>query len=78
MILNHYKKCYIYPYYAFPSWYLEPALKPGWANFIFGPTFDLENFSCLVNLPFLFVLRKVTLLRGVGESRGQNPQRYML
>ena len=27
--------------------------------------FDLENFSGLVNLPFLFVLRKVTLLRGL-------------
>ena len=35
------------------------------ANFFFGPTSDLENFSRLVNLPFLFVLRKVTLLRGL-------------
>ena len=35
------------------------------ANFFFGPTSDLENFSHLVNLPFLFVLRKVTLLRGL-------------
>ena len=31
------------------------------ANFFFGPTSDLENFSRLVNLPFLFVLRKVTV-----------------
>ena len=35
------------------------------SQFFFGPTSDLENFSRLVNLPFLFVLRKVTLLRGL-------------
>ena len=35
------------------------------ANFFFGPTSDLENFSRLANLPFLFVLREVTLLRGL-------------
>ena len=42
-----------------------PLVSPSRANFFFGPTFDLENFSHLVNLPFLFVLRKVTLLRGL-------------
>ena len=31
----------------------------------FGPTSDLEIFSRFVNLPFLFVLWKVTLLRGL-------------
>ena len=47
---------------------LHPTIdnrQPTRANFFFGPTSDLENFSRLVNLPFLFVLRKVTLLRGL-------------
>ena len=42
----------------------QVARIAGLANF-FEPTSDLENFSRLVNLPFLFVLRKVTLLRGL-------------
>ena len=33
--------------------------------FIFWGASDFENFSRLVNLPFLFVLRKVTVLRGL-------------
>ena len=35
------------------------------SQFFLGPHSDLENFSRLVNLPFLVVLRKVTLLRGL-------------
>ena len=41
------------------------SVETGLGQFFFGPTSDLENFSRLVNLPFLFVLRKVTLLRGL-------------
>ena len=36
--------------------------NPDRANFFFGRTSDLENFSCFVNLPFFFVLRKATLM----------------
>ena len=36
-------------------------VPPTRANFFFGRTSDLENFSCFVNLPFFFVLRKATL-----------------
>ena len=34
---------------------------PPRANIFFGRTSDLEKFSCFVNLPFFFVLRKATL-----------------
>ena len=49
------------------SWVITPFMHAPETRqfFFFGPTSDLKTFSHLVNLPFLFVLRKVTLLRGL-------------